>query len=49
MAVIPTLPTDNLYKFLALFGLVLLVFAMFFPEEKLARPLAQVQEANKAR
>lgn len=49
MAVIPTRPTDNLYKFLALFGLVLLVFAMFFPEEKLARPLAQVQEANKAR
>jgi hypothetical protein len=47
--VIPTLPTDNLYKFLALFGLVLSVFGLFFPEEKLARPLAQVQDAKKAR
>jgi uncharacterized protein YoxC len=43
------LPTDNLYKFLALFGLVLFLFAVFFPEEKFAKPVAEMQEANKAR
>ncbi|MGH9549751.1 MAG: hypothetical protein ACRD3W_10270, partial [Terriglobales bacterium] len=46
--VFPTLPTDNLYKFLALFGLVILVFGIAFPEEKLARSLARLEEAQKA-
>jgi DNA repair exonuclease SbcCD ATPase subunit len=46
--VIPNLPTDNLYKFLALFGLVLFVFGAFFPEEKLARSVAQVRDGVKA-
>ena len=49
MPVIPTLPTDNLYKFFALFGLVILVFGIAFPADKLARAWAQVDDADKAR
>lgn len=49
MAVFPTLPTDNLYKFLALFGLVILVFGTALPSEKLTRSFAQVDAANKER
>lgn len=47
MAVIPTLPTDNLYKFLALFGLVLFVFGIFFPEDRVARSSAEQREAER--
>ena len=32
---IPSLPTDNLYKFLALAGLLLLVFALVYPLDRL--------------
>lgn len=28
---IPSLPTDNLYKFMAIFGIVLMIFAFVFP------------------
>ena len=28
---IPTLPTDNLYKFMALSGLAILIFSLVFP------------------
>jgi hypothetical protein len=48
MAVFPTLPTDNLYKFLALFGLVLVIFAFYFPDEKFARAIAQARDADKS-
>jgi|SRR5438094_1316348 len=48
MAVFPTLPTDNLYKFIALFGLVLVIFAFYFPDEKFARAIAQARDADKA-
>jgi len=49
MAVFPTLPTDNLYKFLALFGLVIVIFGIAFPEEKLAQSLAQLKNTVKER
>ena len=49
MAVFPTLPPDNLYKFLALFGLVILVFGIAFPSEKLTRSFAQVDDAQRER
>lgn len=45
----PTLPTDNLYKFLALFGLVLVIFSFYFPQEKFSRAIAQASDADKAR
>jgi uncharacterized membrane protein YgaE (UPF0421/DUF939 family) len=48
MAMLPTLPTDNLYKFLALFGLVLFVFGFYFPQEKFARAIDQGIDAQKA-
>jgi seryl-tRNA synthetase len=44
----PTLPTDNLYKFIALFGLALFLFGSFFPDEKITRGVAQTQDAEKA-
>jgi hypothetical protein len=47
--VFPTLPTDNLYKFFALFGLVILVFGVAFPGEKLRQSLVKIDEADKAR
>ena len=46
---VPTLPTDNLYKFIAIFGLVILVFGIAFPSEKLTRSFAQVDDAAKER
>ncbi len=45
---LPNLPTDNLYKFVALFGLVLFIFGFYFPQEKFARAFAQLREAKKA-
>ena len=33
---IPSLPTDNLYKFMALFGLVIIVVSTFVPDENLS-------------
>jgi hypothetical protein len=48
-AVFPTLPTDNLYKFIALFGLVLVIFAFYFPQEKFSRAIIQASDADKAR
>jgi SMC interacting uncharacterized protein involved in chromosome segregation len=45
---IPPLPTDNLYKFLALFEFVLVVFATYFPREKSAQARAQANEAQRA-
>lgn len=34
MAPLPSFPTDSLYKFIALFGLVLLGFGIWYPEQK---------------
>ena len=32
---IPNLPTDNLYKFTALSGVILIIFSLYYPREKL--------------
>jgi len=45
---LPALPTDNLCKFIALFGLVLLIFGTYFPREKYAQVSAQIRDAEKA-
>src|SRR5215472_15283312 len=47
--VFPTLPTDNLYKFIALFGLVILVVGVAFPGDRLRQSFAKIDEADKAR
>jgi hypothetical protein len=48
MPVFPTLPTDNLYKFIAIFGLVLLVFGFYFPYEKFTRADRQAIDAQRS-
>ena len=30
----PNLPTDNLYKFIAIFGLILTLFSVYYPFQK---------------
>ena len=47
MAALPTFPTDSLYKFIALFGLVLLGFGLWYPEEKFSAAHERIREANK--
>jgi DNA repair exonuclease SbcCD ATPase subunit len=48
-AVVPSMPTDSVYKFIALFGLVVLVFGFYFPNEKQLQIMKNVREAQKAR
>jgi hypothetical protein len=45
MAPLPSFPTDSLYKFIALFGLVLLGFGIWYPEQKFYAAQAQMREA----
>jgi len=47
-AMFPSLPTDNLYKFVALFGLVLVIFSFYFPNEKYAQAIARAGDADRA-
>jgi hypothetical protein len=47
--VLPAMPTDSLYKFIALFGVALLGFGLFFPDEKVAQASAEARISNKAR
>jgi hypothetical protein len=32
--IMPNLPTDNLYKFIAIFGLILTLFSVYYPFQK---------------
>jgi hypothetical protein len=48
-SVVPTMPTDSVYKFVALFGLVLVAFGFYFPNERQIQIMAEVRDANKAR
>lgn len=47
-ASVPPLPTDSLYKFLAIFGLVLIVFAISYPPSQILRIREIEIEANMA-
>src|ERR1041385_8879379 len=48
MATLPTFPTDSLYKFAALFGLVLVGFSLWYPEDQFLKADAKVQETLKS-
>jgi hypothetical protein len=45
---VPALPTDSLYKFLAIFGLVLIVFALSYPPSQILHVREIEIEGNKA-
>jgi uncharacterized coiled-coil DUF342 family protein len=47
MAPLPSFPTDSLYKFVALFGLVLFAFAAWYPEQKFREADAAMREERK--
>ena len=48
MASLPSIPTDSLYKFIALFGIVLLGFGLWYPEKMFRAADADMREALKA-
>lgn len=48
MTSLPTFPTDSLYKFIALFGIVLLGFGLWYPEHKFRAGNAPLRENYKA-
>lgn len=48
MALLPTFPTDSLYKFIALFGIGLLVFGLWYPAEKFRESDVGIREAVRA-
>jgi hypothetical protein len=43
---LPSLPTDSLYKFVALTGLALALFAITYPQAKLVENQVAIAEAN---
>lgn len=47
MATLPNVPTDSLYKFVALFGIVLLAFGLWYPKEKFRESSAQIRQTVK--
>jgi chromosome segregation ATPase len=47
MANLPSIPTDSLYKFIALFGLVLFGFGVWYPEKMFRAADADMREALK--
>jgi seryl-tRNA synthetase len=48
MPLLPNFPTDSLYKFLALFGLVILGFGLWYPDQKIREADTGIREAVRA-
>ena len=46
MITLPTLPTDNLYKFLFVFGIILIVASGYFTNEQLNRQKIELVNKN---
>jgi hypothetical protein len=47
MTSLPSFPTDSLYKFIALFGIVLFAFGAWYPEQKFRTASAAMRETLK--
>lgn len=48
MTGLPNVPTDSLYKFIALFGLILFGFGLWYPWQRFAAAEAGIRETNKS-